>query len=161
MRFFEKKRPEIFLHTAKFRRDKKTGRRLWQFTLIVTFLAELAESCGTSIAKEWQYLTDPDAAAVESLIASEVPGCGIEFFAEIDDADPTLHLDAVDLAGLRMTRDKQVVEFWFGGEHENSDELHAFMKKFAYTRCWAQFSPEQRDLPMKLAAEDAAQKPQR
>lgn len=152
MRFFDKKRPEVFLHTAKFRRDKKTGRRLWQFTLIVTFSVELAESCDTSIAMAWQYVTERDAAAVEALIASEVAGCGIEFFAEIDDAEPALRLEAVNLAGLRMTRDKQVVEFWFGGEHENSDALHAFMKKFAYTRCWAQFSPEQRDLPMKAGS---------
>ena len=116
--------------------------------MIVTFSAELAESCDVSVAKAWQYVTERDAAAVDVLIASEAAGCGIDFFAQIDDADPVLHLDSVDLAGLRMTRAKQVVEFWFGGEHENSEGLHAFMKKFAYTRCWAQFSPEQRDLPM-------------
>jgi hypothetical protein len=77
------------------------------------------------------------------MIASEVQGCAIDFFALIDDADPVLHLDGVDLAGLRMTRDKQTVEFW----------LHAFMKKFAYTRCWAQFSPQQGDLALKTKKE--------
>lgn len=29
MRFFEKIRPQIYLHGAKLRRDKKTGKRLW------------------------------------------------------------------------------------------------------------------------------------
>jgi len=29
MRFFEKKRPEVFVQSAKLRRDKKTGKRLW------------------------------------------------------------------------------------------------------------------------------------
>jgi len=48
-----------------------------------------------------------------------------------------------------MTREGNVVEFWFGGQHENSDELHAFMKKFAYTRLWAQFSLQQPGLPLK------------
>lgn len=151
MRFFEKARPEVFLHTAKFRRDKKTSKRVWGFTLIVTFSAELGKSCDVAILKAWQYLTDRDAAAVETLLAKEVAGCAIDFFAQVDDAEPALHLDAVDLVGLRMTRDKQLVEFWFAGEHELCDGLHSFMKKFAYTRCWAQFSPQQGDLPMKPA----------
>ena len=149
MRFFEKARPEVFLHSAKYRRDKKTGKRIWGFTLIVTFSAVLAKACDVSIRKQWEYVSDRDAAAVEALIASEVAGCAIDFFGVIDDADPALHLDAVDLGGLRMTRDKQVIEFWFSGEHENTDGLHAFMKKFAYTRCWAQFSPQQADLALK------------
>jgi hypothetical protein len=149
MRFFEKMRPEVYLHTAKYRRDKKTGKRMWQFTLIVTFSAELAKSCAVSIRKGWDYMTAGDTAAVDVLIASEVEGCAIQFFAAIDDAEPALSLDGVDLGGLRMTREKTMVEFWFAGEHENTDGLHAFMKRFAYTRLWAQFSPEQRDLELK------------
>jgi hypothetical protein len=154
MRFFEKARPEVFLHTARYRRDKKTGKRIWGFTLIVTFSLELAKACDVSIVKLWQYITDRDAAAVDVLIASEVAGCAIDFFAVIDDAEPALHLDGVDLGGLRMTRDKQVVEFWFSGEHENTDGLHGFMKKFAYTRCWAQFSPQQGDLKLKAGKKE-------
>lgn len=124
----------------------------------MTFSAELAESCDVPIAKAWQYITERDSAAVDVLIASEVPGCSIDFFAQIDDANPALHLEGIDLGGLRFTRDANTVEFWFGGEHENSGVLHAFMKEFAYTRCWAQFSPEQGDLPMKPAAEKSAPK---
>jgi hypothetical protein len=153
MKFFQKMRPEVFLHSAKFRRDKKTGKRIWGFTLIVTFSAELAKSCDVAIVKAWQWITDRDAAAAEGLIVSEVQGCALDFFGAIDDAEPALHLDGVDLAGLRMTRDKQIVEFWFSGEHENTDGMHAFMKKFAYTRCWAQFSPEQGDLALKVKKE--------
>lgn len=146
MRFFDKKRPEVYLHNCKLRRDKKTGTRLWGFTLIVTFTVELAESCDVPVAKAWQYITERDSAAVDVMIASEVASCSIDFFAQADDADAALHLEGVDLVGLRLTRDKQVVEFWFGGEHENNSRLHAFMKEYAYTRCWAQFSPQQRDL---------------
>lgn len=157
MKFFEKERPEIFIHTAKFKRDKETGKRIWQFTLIVTFSPELGEklakSCAVSVRKAWVYITDTDAAAVEALIASEVQGCSIDFFTQIDDADPVLHLEGVDLVGLRMTRDKTVVEFWFQGQHENTDALHAFMKKFGYTRCWAQFAPQQGDLALKPGKE--------
>jgi hypothetical protein len=155
MKFFEKTRPEVFLHSAKYRRDKKTGKRIWGFTLIVTFSEKLgtalAQSCAVSVVKAWQYITDRDAAAVDVLLASEVTGCAIDFFAQIDDAEPALQLSGVDLGGLRMTRAKTVVEFWFSGAHENTDGLHAFMKKFAYTRCWAQFSPQQADLPLKPA----------
>jgi hypothetical protein len=154
MKFFEKKRPEVFLHSAKFWREKKTGRRIWQFMLIVTFSEELAQSCSVPIRKAWSYCMDREAVAVDVLIASEVPVCSIDFFAQIDDADPALHLDSVDLVGLRMTRGGNVVEFWFGGQHENSDELHTFMKKFAYQRCWAQFSPQQGDLALKPAKKE-------
>jgi len=89
MKFFEKTRPEIFIHTAKFKRDKKSGKRVWQFMLIVTMGTEvLAKTCDVSIVKAWQYVMTRDAAAVDVLIATEIEGCGIQFFAAIDDADP-------------------------------------------------------------------------
>ncbi len=148
MRFFEKQRPEVYIHTARLKRDKKTGRRLWQFTLIVTMTIEHVEACDVPIGKAWTYITDPEAAAVDVLIASEVEGCEIEFFAQIDDATPVLHLEGVDLVGLRFTRDKNTVEFWFSGEHVNEGGIHDFMKPYAYTRVWASFKPSQGDLPI-------------
>jgi hypothetical protein len=36
MRFFEGRKPEVYIHGAKLRRDKKTGKRLWGLTLIIT-----------------------------------------------------------------------------------------------------------------------------
>jgi len=148
MRFFERQRPEIYIHTAKLRRDKKTGRRLWGFTLIVTMNVALVESCDVPIAKGWEYITERDSAAVEVFLASEVAGCSIDFFACIDDATPVLHLDGVDLVGLRFTREATTVEFWFAGEHENTGGIHDFMKPYAYTRLWAAFKPSQGDLPV-------------
>lgn len=152
MRFFEGKRPEVYFHAPKLRRDKKTGMRLWGFTLIVTFGVELAESCDVPMALAWQYLTERDTAAVEVLLASEVADCAIDFYAQIDDATPVLHLEIIDLVGLRLTRSKNVVEFWFSGEHENSAGLHHFMKEYAYQRCWAQFKAAQGDLELKPVA---------
>ena len=146
MRFFEKQRPQVFIHTARLKRDTTTGRRLWQFTLIVTMTPELVESCAVPVAKAWQYITDRDSAAVDILLACEVAGCQIEFFAQIDDATPVLHLEGVDLGGLRFTRDKNTVEFWFSGEHVNEGGIHDFMKPYAYTRVWAAFKPSQAEL---------------
>ena len=74
MRFFEKMRPQVFVHSAKLRRDKKTGKRLWMFTLIVTLDVKLVESCDVTIARAWEYITGPDCAAVECVIASQVMG---------------------------------------------------------------------------------------
>jgi hypothetical protein len=146
MRFFEKQRPEVYIHTARLKRDKKSGQRLWQFTLIVTMTIEQVQACDVPIAKAWEYITDRDSAAVDVLLASEVEGCQIEFFAQIDDATPVLHLEGVDLVGLRFTRDKNTVEFWFSGEHVNEGGIHDFMKPYAYTRVWAAFTPSQGDL---------------
>jgi hypothetical protein len=154
MRFFEKQRPQVYIHTAKLKRDKKTGRRLWQFTLIVTMTAEQIEACDVPVAKAWDYITDRGAAAVEAFLASEIQGCAIDFFAEIDDASPVLHLDGVDLTGLRFTRDKNTVEFWFSGEHVNEGGIHDFMKPYAYTRVWAAFSPQQGELPIPESKEE-------
>lgn len=154
MRFFEKQRPEVYIHTAKYKRDKKTGRRSWwHFTLIVTMSDAHVQACDVSVAKAWQYVTDSEAAAVEVLLAREVAGCSIDFFAQVDDATPVLHLDGVDLTGLRFTRDKTTVEFWFSGEHVNEGGIHDFMKPYAYTRVWAAFSPAQGDLQMKPVAQ--------
>lgn len=155
MRFFERERPQVYIHTARLKRDKKTGRRLWQFTLIVTMTAELVETCDVPVAKAWEYVTDRDAAALELLLASEVQGCTIDFFAQIDDAVPALHLEHVDLTGLRFTRDKNTVEFWFSGEHVNEGGIHDFMKPYAYTRLWAAFKPSQGELAMAAAVKPA------
>lgn len=148
MRFFCGQRPQVYIHAARYKRDKKTGRRLWQFTLIVTMTADQVEACDVPIAKAFEYITDRDSAGVDVLIASEVEGCAIDFFAQVDDAVPVLHLEGVDLGGLRFTRDKNTVEFWFSGEHVNEGGIHDFMKPYAYTRVWAAFRPSQGDLPI-------------
>ncbi|UWZ84627.1 hypothetical protein [Occallatibacter riparius] len=154
MRFFEKQRPEVYIHTAKLKRDRKSGIRLWQFTLIVTMTAEHVRACDVPVAKAWDYITDRDSAAIEVLIASEIQACGIDFFAQIDDVTPVLHLDVVDLKGLRFTREKNTVEFWFSGEHVNEGGIHDFMKPYAYTRVWAAFTPaRQGELQMQPAAQ--------
>jgi hypothetical protein len=159
MRFFEGQRPQVFIHTAKLKRDKKTQRRYWQFTLIVTMTEEHVKACAVPIAKGWEYITHQDSAAVEALLASEVDGCTIDFFAEIDDATPVLHLDGVDLTGLRYTREKNTVEFWFTGQHLNEGGIHDFMKPYAYTRVWAAFMPSQGEL--QLEQKKAESKPAR
>jgi hypothetical protein len=153
MRFFEKQRPEVYIHSAKLKREKKTGRRLWQFTLIVTMTVEHVQACDVPIAKGWEYITDRDSAAVDVQIASQLEGCSIDFFAQIDDATPVLHLEGVDLVALRFTREKNLVEFWFSGEHENVGGIHDFMKPYAYTRVWAEFKASQGDLKMQPVAQ--------
>lgn len=155
MRFFEKKRPEVFVHAPKLRRDKKTMKRMWGFTLIVTMNVDLAESCEVSVAKAWQYITERDSMAADILLADFVPGCTIDFFAEVDDVAPLLHLEGVQLGGLRMTlAEGGAIEFWFAGEHENIGGIHAFMKDYAFTRVYAAFKPEQPSLPLDAKKEE-------
>jgi hypothetical protein len=157
MRFFEKARPEVYIHTAKLKRDKKSGKRLWQFTLIVTMTQQAVETCGVPVAKAWDYILDQDSTAADVRLAVEIVGCAIDFFAEIDDASPVLHLDGVDLTGLRFTREGNTVEFWFSGEHVNEGGIHDFMKPYAYTRVWAAFTPSQGELPIADPAPAAVQ----
>ena len=154
MKFFEEDRPQVYIHGVKLRRDKKTGKRMWGLVLIVTLTPELARSCAAEIVKAWEYVGTADNAACEMLLTPVFEGATIDFFAAIDDAAPVLHLEGIDLGGFRLTRGEGgVIELWFGGEHENSAGLHAFVKEYAYTRCWAAFSPRQGELGLKPVAQ--------
>lgn len=147
MAFFRGLRPEVYLHYAKLRRDKKTGKRLWAVTLITTLGVDQALSCGDQIESCYAYILKLDNGAVDVALNLLIDCCMVDFFALIDDADAALHLERVDLAGFRVTRVKETAELWFQFELENTDALHEAMKKFAYTRVWAQFRPDQGLLP--------------
>lgn len=141
MQFFDGLRPEVFVQGAKLRRDKKTGRRMWGITLIVTFGAEHAKVCGPQIEANYAHIAQLEHGTDEIVLNTIIEGCAAKFFALVDDADPALVLEAADLDLFRLTRDGKVVELWFFFELENYDELHAWVKKFAYTRVYAQFKP--------------------
>jgi len=149
MRFFERCRPEVYIHGAKLRRDKKTGKRLWCLTLIVTMTPELAAKCAEIVERAFGFALKADNGVADMLLVPVAESMTVDFFAAIDDATPAVHIEGVDLGGLRFTRDGNVVEFWFQGEKENSAGLHSFMKEYAFTRCWASFTHGQRELGLK------------
>jgi hypothetical protein len=146
MRFFEGVRPEVFLYAVKLKRDKKTGKRKWQFTLIVTMNVSLVESCDVPIAKAWEYLTDAASGAFDVYLKPVLENQTVAFFNQVDDVDAQVRLSGIDLGGLRMTKTGEAAELWFTGEHENNSRLHTFMKEYAYTRCWAAVGPRRAEL---------------
>lgn len=125
MKFFDGIRPQIYIYGAKLKRDKKTGKRLWALTLIVTLKPELLGAIAT-----WM---------------------SIDFYALAEDRKPALRVQGVDLEGLRLTRDAETVELWFQFEVENSATVHPFMKEYAFTRLWADFKQRKEE----IAAEQA------
>lgn len=139
MRLFENLRPEIYIHGAKLRRDKKTGKRLWKLTLINTLLPEQVGKCDGTIEAAFIYLLTLDNCVAEVLLDTAITSCTIDFFGKDEDKKTTLHLDGVDLGDFRLTRDGKVSELWFSFELENSANLHAFVKEYAYQRLWAEF----------------------
>lgn len=141
MKFFDGMRPEVYLHLAKLRRDKKTGKRLWGITAIVTLDEDLARACCGQIGAAYDYLLNLENAAAEAWLNVQIEGCAIDFYKVVDDADPELRLPEVDLDGYRLSREAKIVELWFHFELENFDALHRFVKEYAYTRVWAQFKP--------------------
>jgi hypothetical protein len=151
MRFFEEIRPQIYLHGAKLRRDKKTGRRLWGLTLIVTLKPELVAACAGQIEQAYIYLLTLDHQADELMLGSIADSMSIEFYALDDDKKPVLRIQGVDFDGLRLTRDAESVEFWFHFEVENSATVHPFVKEYAFTRLWADFKSRAEE----IAAEQA------
>jgi hypothetical protein len=155
VKFFEKCRPEVYVHGAKLRRDKKTGKRLWGFTLIITLSIDQVLKCDSVIERAYEYILTLDNCATELLLDAMVIDCAVDFYALIDNKERALRLDHVDIGGLRMTRDGEVVELWFQFEVEleRSLGLHEWVKKFAYTRLWAEFVPAQGNLGMEPAAQ--------
>jgi hypothetical protein len=155
MRFFEKCRPEIYVHAAKLRRDKKTGKRLWGFTLINTLGVDEVLKCDSIIERAYEYILTLDNCACELLLDAMVLDCQVDFYALFDDKVKALRLEHVDIDGLRMTREGETVELWFQFEVEleRCKGLHDWVKKFAYTRLWAEFTPAQGDLGMQPVAQ--------
>lgn len=148
MRFFEKLRIEVFIHLAKLRRDKKTGKRFWCFTLITTFGIDQALRCDGTLEAAYAYLLTLENCASEVFLDTLVLDCTVDFFALQPDVVRAMRLEHVEIKGLRMTRDAKTAELWmqFENDIERPEGLHAWVKKFAYTRLWAEFTPAQASL---------------
>lgn len=146
MRFFEGIRPEVYIHGVKLRRDKKTGKRLWALTCIVTLTPELVLTCDETVNAAYIYLLTLDNLAAEVLLDSQSMGAIVDFFAKLEDKKPAVHLEGFDIGGLRLTRSAEVAELWFQFEIENNAGLHAFIKEYAYTRVYAKFAANQGEL---------------
>jgi hypothetical protein len=110
-------------------------------TLINTLLPEQVGQCDGTIEAAYIYLLTLDNWADEVLLGTVLQSCAIDFFGKFEDEKVVLHLDGVDLADFRLTREGKVAELWFQFELENNASLHAFVKEYAYTRLWAQFKP--------------------
>jgi len=148
MKFFDKLRPEVYVHRAKLRRDKKTGKRLWGLTCIVTLNPDLVVACDETVNAAYIYALTLENCAGEVLLNSEGRGMTVDFYAKTDDKKPTLHLEALDIGSLRMTRGGEVAELWFQFEAENSAGLHSFVKEYAFTRVFATFTAGQGELAL-------------
>jgi hypothetical protein len=99
VKFFEGCRPEVYIHGAKLRRDKKTGKRMWGLTLIVTLSPELASRCHSMIQRAAEYVATLENGTVDLSLSAVVESCTIDFFSAIDDAIPVVHLQGIDLGG--------------------------------------------------------------
>jgi hypothetical protein len=131
------------------RRDKKTGKRLWGLTCIVTLDPKLVLSCDETVNAAFVYLLTLENCAAEVVLNSAAERAIADWFAKDDDKKPCLHLEGLDIAAMRLTRDGQIVELWFQFEAENSAGLHSFVKEYAFTRVWAKFAAGQGELPGK------------
>ena len=115
---------------------KKTGKRLWGLTCIITLTPELIAKCEGPIEQAFIYILTLDNAVAEILLSVFAPYMSVSLFPLAADKKAQVHVTGVDLAGLRLTRDGETVEFWFQFEVENNHTLHAFLKEFAFTRVW-------------------------
>jgi hypothetical protein len=150
MHLFEKCRPEVYIHGAKLRRDKKTGKRLWGFTLINTLDIDQVLKCSAVIECAYEYILTLDHCACEVLLNAMVNDCHVDFFALLDDSAKALQLEHIDIGNLRLTREGETVELWFQFEVEleRCSGVHEWVKKFAYTRLWAEFTQVQGSLSL-------------
>lgn len=143
MRFFEGVRPQFYFHGARIRKDKKTGRRIWAITLVITLDAAEVLKCDEIVQRNYEHILTLDYRNNDLGIEIMIPEQTLDFFALKDAKDSLLHLTRVDLAGLRMTRVEEIAELWAQAEVDSTDAVCDFVKEYVFTRLWVEFQPSQ------------------
>jgi hypothetical protein len=165
MKFFEGKRGSAYLQAARLKCDRKTGIRSWQLTLAITMSSALAHVCAEAIVSNYAQISTEENRCSALDIAEEPPLQRLEFFdleggeAQVSQA-ARLSLSHWSISGLRMTKVEGLVELWALCEHVNTDQLHRFVKDYAFTRMSVGFVPNQQSpdaAPVVVAAADHPQ----
>jgi len=153
MKFFEAIRPSVFFRGGKLKQVAKTGKKLWTLKLVVTLDDALVNQCDQMLISNYQQICAFENSIEEISLTKEIDDQSVEFFATQDMKAPQLmYLTGCKIFSLVMRREDDICELVFECEHPLTDQLHAFVKDYAFQQFFVEFQPMQQTLPNILKA---------
>jgi hypothetical protein len=147
VKFFKGCRPQFYFDGGRLFKDKKTDKQIWSLKMVITMKSEEVICCDDVILHNFMAIETRANLVEEIIIGHEFEGACIEFYALSDHTAPVLYC-MTDLTDLRLTRDGDLTELHLKFDIENTDKVHKFVRDHVFTRLWAEFTEQQRSLPM-------------
>jgi hypothetical protein len=147
MKFFKGCRPQFYFDGGRLTKDKKTDKQIWTLKMVITMKGEEAIHCDDVILQNYMAIETRANLVEEIILGHEFQGACIEFYALADHTGPVLFC-MTDLTDLRLTREGDLTELHLKFAIENTDKVHKFVRDHVFTRLWAEFTEQQRSLPM-------------
>jgi hypothetical protein len=147
MKFFKGCRPQFYFDGGRLTKDKKTDKQIWTLKMVITMKGHEVICCDDVILHNFMAIETRENLVEEIIIGHEFDGACIEFYALADHTAPVLFC-MTDLTDLRLTRDGDLTELHLKFDIENTDKVHKFVRDHVFTRLWAEFTEQQRSLPM-------------
>ncbi len=142
--FFAGRRLSVYFKGGRLMKDKKTDQRFWRFKWALTLNAGDAHACGGAIQSTYEHIQARENAAEVIELRGAVGGMiSTVFDTSESGAGQVLRLDRCFLDRFKMTYADGVTEFWIQLEHDLTDQLHNFVKTYAFQRFFVEFSPKQ------------------
>ena len=148
--FFPERRVGLYFKGGRMLKDRKTDQRFWRLKWALTLFEQDARASGGAILSAYRHLNDRKNAADLIELAGCMGGITITAHATEEDDSPAaaeiIQLSRCMIDRLSMTWADGMTELWCHVEHDLTDELHAFVKEYAFTRFWVEFEKDQRSL---------------
>lgn len=153
MKFFEQVRPSVFCEGGKLKQVAKTGKKFWTLKLVVTLDDRLVNQCDQMLVSNYQQICAFENSIEEIVLTKEIEDQSVQFFATPDmKAGQLMYLTGCKISSLVMRREDDVCQLVFECEHALTDQLHAFVKDYAFSAFFVEFTPMQAALPGILKA---------
>ena len=148
MKFFEGIRPSVFFQGGKLKQVAKTGKKLWSLKLAVPLTDAIINRCDQMLVSNYQQICAFENSIEEIVLTKEIEDQSVQFFATPDMKAPQLmYLTGCWIFNMTMEREDDVCQLIFECEHPLTDQLHDFVKDYAFTTFTVEFTPMQTLLP--------------
>lgn len=147
MKFFEQVRPSVYFEGGKLKQAAKTGKKFWTLKLVVTLTDQLINQCDQMLVSNYQQICAFENGIEEIVLTKEIADQSVQFFATPDMKAPQLmYLTGCKISALVMRREDDVCQLVFECEHALTDQLHSFVKDYAFSAFFVEFIPTQATL---------------
>lgn len=140
-RFFDGVRPQFYFHSARLKKDNKTGDIFWHLNLVITCVPEEIARCNDIICSNYAAIETRDNRVTSLEIDLFVMDQAIAFYQLKENKSPSIKISPCDLEDLKFTRNEKVTELWAMLVVRATDQVWDFVRRAAFTRLWVEFKP--------------------